>query len=90
VEQRLLFVNQERTAKEESMLDTRRTASALGIAVAAGAAGYLTGLLTAPASGRETRRRLGRRLDEERTALARKGEHTRRAARRTLKETIGA
>jgi gas vesicle protein len=42
--------------------------------------GYLVGLLTAPASGEETRRRLSWRLDEGKGRLRRKGQ-------RVLEET---
>lgn len=47
----------------------------LGLAVG-GAAGLLAGVLLAPASGRDTRRKLARKLEEERRALARKGRRT--------------
>ena len=45
----------------------------LGVALIAGGLGLLVGLLVAPASGRETRRMIGRRLDEEKDHLVRKG-----------------
>jgi gas vesicle protein len=42
--------------------------------VAAGSIiGFLAGLLAAPASGRETRRRFGRRLEDEAEHMARRG-----------------
>jgi gas vesicle protein len=50
--------------------------AALGVFVVGSAAGYMAGLLSAPASGRETRRRLGHRLDEEKQALVRRGQRT--------------
>jgi len=46
----------------------------LGVALIAGGFGLLVGLLVAPASGRETRRMIGRRLDEEKDHLVRKGQ----------------
>ena len=46
----------------------------LGVALIAGGLGLLVGLLVAPASGRETRRMIGRRLDEEKDHLVRKGQ----------------
>jgi gas vesicle protein len=46
----------------------------LGVALVAGGLGLLAGLLVAPASGRETRRKIGRRLDEEKDVLVRKGQ----------------
>ncbi len=47
----------------------------LGVALIAGGFGLLAGLLVAPASGRETRRKIGRRLDEEKDTLVRMGQH---------------
>jgi gas vesicle protein len=44
-----------------------------GWALAGGALGALVGLLAAPASGRETRRRIARRLEDEKDAVLRKG-----------------
>jgi gas vesicle protein len=46
----------------------------LGVALVAGGLGLLAGLLIAPASGRETRRMIGRRIDEEKEHLVRKGQ----------------
>jgi gas vesicle protein len=46
----------------------------LGVALVAGGLGLLAGLLVAPASGRDTRRKIGRRLDEEKDVLVRKGQ----------------
>jgi gas vesicle protein len=43
------------------------------VAVGAGALGALAGVLFAPASGPETRRRMTRRITEEADALRRKG-----------------
>jgi gas vesicle protein len=42
----------------------------------AGALGVMAGLLMAPVSGRETRRKWARRLEEEKKALERKGRRT--------------
>jgi gas vesicle protein len=50
--------------------------TALGLFMVGGAAGYMAGLLSAPTSGRETRRRLGRRLEDEKDVLVRKGQRT--------------
>jgi gas vesicle protein len=43
------------------------------IGIAAGAAGAAAGILFAPASGRETRRQIGRRFREETKALKKNG-----------------
>jgi len=45
----------------------------LAFFLAGGALGTALGMLIAPASGLETRRRLGRRLDEERDEILRRG-----------------
>lgn len=44
----------------------------LGIAVLGGVAGLVAGVLMAPASGRETRRKLAYRLDQSRSLFARR------------------
>ena len=51
----------------------RQELTYLGVALVAGGLGLLAGLLIAPASGRETRRTIGRRMDEEKEQLVRKG-----------------
>jgi hypothetical protein len=50
--------------------------AALGLFMVGGAAGYMAGLLSAPTSGRETRRRLGQRLEDEKDVLVRRGQRT--------------
>lgn len=45
-----------------------------GVALVAGGLGALVGILLAPASGRETRRALLRRMDEAKADLIKKGE----------------
>ena len=59
------------------MLDARATLRCLALMLVAGGAGLLAGLLVAPSSGRETRRMLRRRAQEESGAVERK---VRRAA----------
>ena len=51
-----------------------------GVALAGGLLGALAGVLLAPDSGRNTRRRLAYRLEESREALARHGQRVRRRA----------
>jgi gas vesicle protein len=48
--------------------------SYFGILLVGATAGYLVGLLTAPVSGDETRRRLSWRLDEGKSKLRRSGQ----------------
>lgn len=63
-----------------------RSLKYLGAALAGGALGALLGLLVAPAPGRETRRKLARRIAEEKEALLRKGQR----AISQFTEAIGA
>jgi len=58
-----------RTNEELALVGT------LGALVLGGTAGFLAGWLTAPASGRKTRRRLGRRLEDGRADVVRRGQH---------------
>jgi len=46
----------------------------LGVLILGGAAGFVAGWLTAPASGHETRRMWGRRFDDERQEVMRRGQ----------------
>lgn len=48
-----------------------RKAAFVGLALVGGVVGAAAGLLLAPASGRETRRKLGRRIGEEKEAAVR-------------------
>jgi gas vesicle protein len=50
------------------------SATYVGIGLLGAAVGIVAGLLVAPAPGRETRRRLTRRIGEEKEALLRKGQ----------------
>lgn len=51
-----------------------RNLTYVGIGLLGAAVGVIAGLLAAPAPGRETRRRLSRRIVEEKDALLRKGQ----------------
>ena len=55
-------------------MSMRQDLTYVGIALVAGGLGLLAGLLLAPASGRETRRMIGRRFDEEKDYLLRRGQ----------------
>lgn len=48
----------------------------VGWVLTGGAFGSAVALLMAPASGRETRRRIGRRIEDETQGLLRKGQRT--------------
>jgi gas vesicle protein len=50
--------------------------------------GYAAGVLSAPAAGRDTRRRVGRRLEHEADDLVRKAEHTFQAAKHKLADAV--
>lgn len=52
----------------------KRVAQTVGAALAGATVGYVAGTLTAPASGLETRRRIGRRVGEGAEEVARKAE----------------
>ena len=56
------------------MSNGRSNATYVGIGLLGAAVGIVAGLLVAPAPGRETRRRLTRRIGEEKEALLRKGQ----------------
>lgn len=52
---------------------SRKNLTYLGIALAGGVAGALIGLLAAPYSGRETRRRIARTIGDRKDAIIRRG-----------------
>jgi len=56
------------------MSNGSRNLTYVGIGLLGAAVGIVAGLLAAPAPGRETRRRLSRRIVEEKDALLRKGQ----------------
>ena len=56
------------------MSNERHTMTYVGIGLLGAVAGAVAGLLLAPAPGRDTRRRLGQRLAEEKYSLVRRGQ----------------
>jgi gas vesicle protein len=52
---------------------SRKSLTYVGIALAGGVAGALLGLLAAPYSGRETRRRIARTIGDRKEAIVRRG-----------------
>jgi gas vesicle protein len=70
------------------MLETRRMLETFGIALTAAALGYAAGVLSAPASGRDTRRRLGRRLEHETNELTRSAERALRDMKNKVADAV--
>ena len=58
------------------------------LALAGGAVGAAVVYLTAPASGLETRRRLARRVDDEKSALLKKGQRAMNKASDYLEQQL--
>jgi gas vesicle protein len=59
-----------------------------GIVLAGSSLGFLAGVLTAPRAGSKTRRRLARRVDQERKELMRRGRDGLRDAGEALEERL--
>jgi gas vesicle protein len=70
------------------MTRTGRIVTTVGAALAGATVGYIAGVFSAPASGRDTRRRLGRRLEHQTDDLVRKAEHTLKEARERLADAV--
>jgi gas vesicle protein len=70
------------------MTRTGRIVTTAGVTLAGAAAGYIVGVLSAPASGRETRRRLGRRIEEEADEFMHKAESTLKDAQKKLADAV--
>lgn len=60
---------------------TEKVAKAVGAVIAGATVGYVAGTLTAPASGKETRRRIVRRVEDETHRVAGKARQSVAAAR---------
>ncbi len=61
-----------KSAKTAKTAKAVKAAKAVGAVLAGATIGYVAGALTAPASGQETRRRIGRRVEDEAQGIARK------------------
>ena len=70
------------------MTRTGRIVTTVGAALAGATVGYIAGVFSAPASGRDTRRRLGRRIEHQTDELVRKAEHTLQQARERLSDAV--
>jgi hypothetical protein len=66
----------------------RERLAVFGIVLAGSSLGFLAGVLTAPRAGRKTRRRLARRMEEERKDLMRRGRDSLRDAGEALEERL--
>jgi gas vesicle protein len=68
--------------------ETKQVAKTVGAVVAGAALGYVAGTLTAPAKGSETRKRIGRKVEEEAADLTRKARNTMDDAKAKLANAI--
>jgi gas vesicle protein len=69
-------------------MNKRDRLAVFGIVLAGSSLGFLTGVLTAPRSGRKTRRLLARRMEEERRDLMRRGRDSLKDAGEALEERL--
>lgn len=67
---------------------TKQVAKAIGAAGAGVTAGYVAGVLTAPAAGAETRKRIGRKIEEEAEDIARKTKRTMKDAKDRIADAM--
>ena len=70
------------------MTRTGRIVTTLGAALAGATVAYVAGVLSAPASGHDTRRRLGRKLEHETDQLVRRTEDTLKKAGHRLSNAM--
>lgn len=68
-------------AEDPMKPETKRVAKAVGAAVAGATVGYMAGVLTAPSSGAETRKRIGRKVEEKVEDITLKTKRTMKDAR---------
>lgn len=69
-------------------MTTRETLAVFAMVAAGSTIGFMAGLLAAPRSGEETRRRLARRLEDEREELVRRGRKTARRVGEKIEEGL--
>ena len=70
------------------MTRTGRIVTTVGAALAGATVRDIAGVFSAPASGRDTRRRPGRRIEHQTDELVRKAEHTLQQARERLSDAV--
>ena len=70
------------------MTRASRIFTMFGAVMAGATVGYVAGLLSAPAKGRDTRRRLGRQLEQEADDLMRRAERTFEEAKHKLSDAV--
>jgi gas vesicle protein len=70
------------------MTRTGRIVTTMGAALAGATVGYVAGVFSAPASGRDTRRRLGRRMQHQTDELVHKAEQTLKEARQRFSDVV--
>lgn len=64
--------------------------SAVGVAVAGMAAGYAAGVLTAPASGKNTRKLLARRIEAKKDDLKHQASKSVKQAKATMADAVSS
>lgn len=70
-------------------MNNKDRVAVFGIALASASLGFLTGVLTAPRSGKKSRRLLARRLQDEKEELVRRGQRVASDAAEELGERFG-
>lgn len=66
----------------------KHAAKAVGAAVAGATVGYMAGMLTAPASGVETRRRIGQKVEEKAEDVTNRAKATLKRAKAKAAEAL--
>ena len=68
--------------------ETSRVVKTVGAVVAGAAVGYVAGALTAPAAGSETRRKIGRKIEDEAEDMKIKAKKTLKDAKEKMAEAL--